>query len=201
MSKFRQVKWALQQDKSDSVCDNRKYSARWVRWKSGSEGWIILNTDGAAKGNPGPTGAGGVLRGDKGEWLVGFLENLGHCSSIKAEFKAVWRGLNLANEMQAQRVWLQIDSKIVVSMLTRQTQWHPEHRVILQKCSSLLEWVGWEVRVTHCFREANQVADFLAKMDSDGTVGVTIHRSLPMGVWEALYADSSGVYWPRLCKS
>ena len=40
-------------------------------------GWMVLNTDGAAKGNPGPTGAGGVLQGDAGEWVTRFSEYLG----------------------------------------------------------------------------------------------------------------------------
>ena len=94
----------------DLVNVNRTCSERWVRWESGSEGWITLNTDGAAKGNPGPAGAGGVLRGDQGEWIAGFSENLGYCSSVKAELRAVWRGLSLAKEMQARKVWLQLDS-------------------------------------------------------------------------------------------
>ena len=107
------------------------------------------------KGNPGPAGAGGVLRDAKGEWLAGFSEHLGHCSSVKAELRAVWRGLSLAKEMQAQRVWLQTDSNVVVSMLAGHTHRHPEHRAIFQKCTRLMEWTGWEVKCTHCFREAN----------------------------------------------
>ena len=37
-----------------------------VRWELPPGGWASLNTDGAAKGNPGPAGAGGVIRGDRG---------------------------------------------------------------------------------------------------------------------------------------
>ena len=36
-------------------------------------GWVILNIAGAAKGNPGLAGMGGLLRGDKGEWRGGFF--------------------------------------------------------------------------------------------------------------------------------
>jgi len=46
---------------------------------------MALNTDGAVKGNPGSIGAGGVIRGEKGEWIVGFSEYLGYCSATKAE--------------------------------------------------------------------------------------------------------------------
>ena len=115
--------------------------------------------------------------------------------------RAVWRGLSLAKEMQAQRVWLQTDSNVIVNMLAGRAHSPPELRVTLQKCLRLMEWTGWEVKCTHCFREANQVADILANMGSDGSVGVTIHRSPPRGVLKPLYAHSSGVYWPRHYKS
>jgi len=65
---------------------------------------MVLNMDGAAKGNPGQASVGGVLRGDKGDWVIGFLENLGHCSSTKAEIRAVFRGLKLAQEAHAQKL-------------------------------------------------------------------------------------------------
>ncbi|KAJ8420951.1 hypothetical protein Cgig2_010780 [Carnegiea gigantea] len=56
-----------------------------VRWESPPGGWVALNSDGAAKGNPGLAAAGGVLRDHKGKWLMGFTENLGRCTSMKAE--------------------------------------------------------------------------------------------------------------------
>jgi hypothetical protein len=36
------------------------------------DGWICINTDGAAKGNM-IVGCGGVLRGEHGAWLCNFL--------------------------------------------------------------------------------------------------------------------------------
>jgi len=47
-----------------------------------------------------------VLQGDKGEWIIGFSENLGHCSSVKAEIRAVLRGLMLAREAHVPKIWL-----------------------------------------------------------------------------------------------
>ncbi|MCI17282.1 hypothetical protein A2U01_0038429 [Trifolium medium] len=41
---------------------------------------VRLNTDGAAKGELGSAGCGGLLRGCSGEWLYGFSKNVGRCS-------------------------------------------------------------------------------------------------------------------------
>ena len=61
----------------------------------------------------------------------------------------------------------------------------------------MIEWEGWEVKISHCFREANQVADMLAKMGIEGMLGLTIYRVSPVKTRDALYADSVGVSWPR----
>ena len=128
---------------------------------------------------------------------MGFSEFLGHCSSVKAEIRAVLRGLCLAKEAHAQRLWLQIDSNIVVNMLLHHQPVHPDLSRLLHKCKCLIKWEGWEIRISHCPREANQVADILANMGCAGTSGVSVYSLPPRDVREALYADSLGVYWPR----
>jgi len=40
--------------------------------------------------------------------------------------------------------------------------WYPEHMFLLQQ--DLINWEGWEVKVSHCFRETNQVADMLVNI-------------------------------------
>jgi len=88
-SKITEVLHALQQeDHAIDICGGENPSSR-VRWEPPEGGWIVLNTDGVAQGNLGPAGAGGVLRGSQGEWIVGFSEHLGHCSSVRAELRAV----------------------------------------------------------------------------------------------------------------
>ena len=98
-----------------------------------------MNTDSAAKGNPGHAGAGGVIRGDKGEWIVGFTENLGICFSVRAEIRAVLRGLRIAQAANVQKLWIQVDSNVVISMLTNSREGHPAHSFLLQQCKRLIE--------------------------------------------------------------
>lgn len=45
-----------------------------VRWERPPRGWIELNTDGAAKGNPGLAGCGGAVRDEKLRMVNGLLD-------------------------------------------------------------------------------------------------------------------------------
>ena len=87
--RFQEVIQAQCPDIHSQNSENGGKQEIWVRWKVPEGGWYVLNTDGAAKGNPGRAGAGGVLRGERGEWILGFAENLGVCSSVKAEVRAI----------------------------------------------------------------------------------------------------------------
>lgn len=50
------------------------------------------------KGNPGPAGAGGLIRDENENWVVGFSLNLGVCNSFVAEQCAILKGLEIAWE-------------------------------------------------------------------------------------------------------
>ena len=41
----------------------------YVGWEQPPEGWVLLNTDGASRRNPGPAGGGGVVSGRMDMWL------------------------------------------------------------------------------------------------------------------------------------
>jgi len=168
-----------------------------VSWELPPRGWWVLNTDGAVKGALGPAGAGGVLRDDKGEWILGFSEYLGHCSTLTAELKAVVRGLKIAKELGAQKLWVRTDSKILWGMLIGQAHHHPELHFLGQTCRRLLYANGWDVEITHCFRETNQVADRLANIGVTGRLGAIMYQNPPMEIQDVLYADRMGTQWPR----
>lgn len=65
-----------------------------VSWKRPAMDFVKLNTDGSCLGNPGPIGAGGLIRDGSGKWLRGFVATLGHGTSMHAEIWAVAIGLD-----------------------------------------------------------------------------------------------------------
>ena len=87
-----------------------------IRWEPPLQHWVLLNTDGASKGNPGVAAEGGILRGPRGEWICGFSKNFGACTAVKVELKAVLRGLRMARDLGVQKVWLQADSMVIVGV-------------------------------------------------------------------------------------
>ena len=48
-----------------------------IRWHVFPNPYIKINIDGSALGNPGITGAGGILRDHLGQWILGFFTSRG----------------------------------------------------------------------------------------------------------------------------
>lgn len=94
-----------------------------------------------------------------------------------------------------------MDSLVLVGLLKGANRIPPEHYHLITQCKSLINWDGWEVLVSHCYREANQVADKLANLGVDINNGCMIYESPPVEVRDCLFADSVGASWPRMITS
>lgn len=131
---------------------------------------FILQTDGGARGNPGPAGAGIVIRDAAGAVLHKFHQFLGdNLTNNEAEYLALIFGLeNLKNVAgEGSEVEIQLDSELVVKQL------RGEYKIKEARLKALAE----QVRVatahfpvltyTHIRREQNALADELANQAMD----------------------------------
>ena len=84
MARFEEIQNALDWDICNPGALPTARQEIWVRWEPPERGWKVLNIDGAVSGNPARAGAGGVIRGEDGEWILGFSEKVGQCSVTKA---------------------------------------------------------------------------------------------------------------------
>ena len=75
---------------------------------------LIVHTDGAARGNPGPAGIGVVIESDTGEVVQRIARAIGRRTNNQAEYEAVIAGLTAAHALQRQR-----DRHFVTGMLAR----------------------------------------------------------------------------------
>ena len=69
-----------------------------ITWKRPQLDWVKMNFDGAVNHALGLAAAGGLLRDGDGQWIQGFVHNIGKCTVPRAElwrsFKdSIWHGI------------------------------------------------------------------------------------------------------------
>ncbi|KAL0427066.1 UNVERIFIED_CONTAM: putative ribonuclease H protein [Sesamum latifolium] len=131
-----------------------------VKWEKPQRDWFKLNTDGASKGNPGISGAGGILRDPQGRVLFAFEEPLGCMSNTLVELKAIYRGLQLSIERNITKIWIETDAQVIIKLIANPSlgAWYLQNT--LMTIRTLLQQI--EFKVSHIFREGNQIADLFA---------------------------------------
>jgi ribonuclease HI len=128
---------------------------------------LIVWCDGAARGNPGPAGAGSQLTTPDGEVVAEISEGLGETTNNVAEYTAAILGLERARELGATDVLLRSDSQLLINQLTgtykvKTPHLQPLHRKLRELAS------GFErIRFEHVPRERNAEADRLANEGVD----------------------------------
>ena len=124
---------------------------------------IITFSDGGARGNPGPAGAGAVLYdAESNEILAEISEYLGEQTNNVAEYSALLMALQRAKELEAESVHCKLDSELIVKQMKLE---YKVKNLVLQKYFVKI----WNLRqqfqsVTfeHIRREFNKEADKLA---------------------------------------
>lgn len=134
---------------------------------------FVLRTDGGARGNPGPAGAGFVLEDPEGLVVRSGGRYLGETTNNVAEYQALIWGLATALEHGVRRIEVRADSELVVRQLTGHYRVKTPHLLPLyNKVRGLLARFE-QSRVLHVRRAENAAADALANaaMDSRGELG------------------------------
>ncbi|KAL6550678.1 hypothetical protein OROMI_021166 [Orobanche minor] len=136
-----------------------------VRWAKPCRGWLKLNSDGAAKGNPGCAAAGGVVRDHTGSIIFCFSEFLGDRSNNFAELHAISRGLELCLEKNFDNIWVEVESKVAIRLILGAYSCNWATQNLVSKIRYFLSKAN--IRLSHIYREGNAVADFLANQGFD----------------------------------
>jgi ribonuclease HI len=130
---------------------------------------VLIYTDGAARGNPGPAGAGAILRdAGSGATLAEIAEPLGRATNNVAEWTAVRLALEEAKRLGATHVDLRMDSELVARQISgRYRVKHPDLQPIHAAVMRLLrDLEGYTVG--HVPRALNKDADRLSNVAIDG---------------------------------
>ena len=130
---------------------------------------LVIRTDGAARGNPGPASLGAALiDGSRADAMepdappdATISEALGHQTNNVAEWTGVVRALELAQRLGAERVDLFLDSKLIVEQLHGRWRVKDAKLILLhgEAKGYLARFARWGA--THVPRAQNKQADAL----------------------------------------
>ena len=130
-----------------------------IRWKNPPIGWIKGNFDGAAKGNPGRAGCGGVLRDHASNIIDVIIVPIGNSNSHIDEATATLYTMKLATDLGCLKLWLEGDSLNIINMLNNKKSFTWLIQVIVMEIKSLINKFE-KVIISHTYHEANGVADW-----------------------------------------
>lgn len=128
---------------------------------------VRLFTDGAARGNPGPAGAGAVIVSPAGHIMAKIGKFLGESTNNVAEYTGLILGLRRAKAMGIKELDVFSDSELLVKQLAGDYAVKAEHlRPLHEEAQALLKAFP-EVRVAHIPREENAAADEMSNRAID----------------------------------
>ena len=126
-----------------------------------------MYADGAARGNPGPAGAGAVLYDARGKRVAELARPLGHATNNVAEYSALILGLEEAKRRGATSIDVRMDSLLVVQQM--RGLWRIKHPglipLALRAGELLASFRAREIR--YIPREENAAADELSNRAID----------------------------------
>lgn len=150
-----------------------------VKWSTPHRGTIKVNTDGSFLLDTGSAGIGGIARDSNGEMVMAFSIPVACTSNNMAEALAAEFGGKWCRQQGLIDFTLEMDSMIIVNMVINKSNNNFKLRQIIDNIIEIVDHSNGHV--THCFRESNQVADFLAKRAArlNQTMILTSFRQLP----------------------
>ncbi|KAL0444852.1 UNVERIFIED_CONTAM: putative ribonuclease H protein [Sesamum latifolium] len=151
-----------------------------VHWRKPQEGWYKMNTDGASKGNPGISGAGGILRDQLGRVIFAFQEPLGNITNTQAELQAIHRGLQICIDRGFRNVWIETDATAIIKLISAPQRGAWNLQAILQTtrcCCTLLSVIYYS-----CY----------------WGIFVLFFCAVSVAPFGAVFGAGGGVFWGRL---
>ena len=107
-------------------------------------------------------------------------------------------GLGLCLERGISTVEIELDATATISLVSSNVNANGDLPGLVDDCRELLLRLP-QVKLSHCFREANFCADALAKLGSASTELSLVLVSPPSVILEHLYDDMMGDLRAKLC--
>jgi len=155
---------------------------------------LVIYTDGASRGNPGPAAIGVVIQDENGRAVDTISQRLGETTNNQAEYRAIIVGLEKALAQGATHVELRSDSELVVHQLSGKYRVKNEGLKPLVQKVEILRSKFSALSVSYIPREKNIKADRLANQALDGKKGDEPRKTSDVTVRSATPADYNSLY-------
>jgi ribonuclease HI len=138
--------------------------------------YLVAHSDGGARGNPGPSGYGVVIKDESGRKVAALSEYLGHQTNNFAEYQGLIAALEYALKHGPKALKLISDSELLVRQIKGI---YKVKNATLQdlhaRAKELIRQLDW-FSIGHALREHNQEADQLANEAMDRGMGRSVER-------------------------
>lgn len=138
--------------------------------------YLVAHSDGGARGNPGPSGYGVVIKDESGRKVAALSEYLGHQTNNFAEYQGLIAALEYALKHGPKALKLISDSELLVRQIKGI---YKVKNATLQdlhaRAKELIKQLDW-FSIGHALREHNQEADRLANEAMDRGMGRSVER-------------------------
>jgi len=123
---------------------------------------VIIFTDGASRGNPGPAAIAAIIHDEAGKPIASLSRRIGTTTNNEAEYRAIIAALQKAVSLGAREVELKSDSELVVRQINGSYRVKaPALKPLYQQVKKLQGFVE-RLTITHISRRQNTRADRLA---------------------------------------
>jgi ribonuclease HI len=125
--------------------------------------------DGAARGNPGPAGAGVSIEAEEDRPAEELFESLGEATNNVAEYRALLLALRRAKERKADTVEILSDSLLLVQQVNGIFKVRAPHLIPIVSEAIRRARSFRRFSIRHVPREQNRKADRLANLGADAS--------------------------------
>lgn len=125
---------------------------------------VIICTDGASRGNPGPAAIGATIKDEQGKLIARISQRIGQATNNQAEYRAVIAALEEATRLGAKQVDMNSDSQLVVRQINGEYRVKKSTLKPLYQQAKKLQSLFNGFTITYIPRQQNQEADNLANM-------------------------------------
>ncbi len=128
---------------------------------------VIINADGASRGNPGPAAIGATIKDENGDLIASISHRIGITTNNQAEYRAIIAALEKAVNLGAKQVIVKSDSELAVNQINgrykiKNAALRPLYQQVVKLTGALESF-----KITYIPRTRNSEADALANKALD----------------------------------